>query len=262
LDRARAFAIPHVSHDLSGQTALVTGASSGLGWRFAQVLAACGASVAVTGRRLERLQALAADIRAAGGVAEPFVMDVAQPEELAGVVDQVEAALGPVTILVNNAGIPDAQYATALTLLKADRVIDTNFRGAFVLSTEVARRMIARKAGGRMVNIASMAAFEYSGGAAALYSMTKSALVRMTEVLAVEWAKFDINVNGIAPGVFESEMTSGMLERMSDAMVGQFPRKRVCHPAQLDGALLFLVSPASECVTGTIIKVDDGQGGR
>lgn len=254
--------VPNVSHDLSGQTALVTGASSGLGWRFAQVLAACGAAVAVTGRRLDRLESLAAEIRAAGGVAEPFAMDVANTTELAGVLDRVEAALGPVSILVNNAGVPDAQYATALAPEKIDLVIDTNFRGAFVLSTQVARRMIARKAGGRIVNIASMAAFEYTGGAAALYATTKSAMVRMTEVLAVEWAGFGVNVNGIAPGVFESEMTSGMLERMSDAMVGRFPRKRVCHPAQLDGALLFLVSPASECVTGTIIKVDDGQGGR
>jgi NAD(P)-dependent dehydrogenase (short-subunit alcohol dehydrogenase family) len=253
---------PEFSFDLSGQTALVTGASSGLGWRFARILAACGAKVAIAARRAQRLDQLTAEIRAEGGVAEPFALDVAAVGGIAAVVDEIERRLGPVSILVNNAGVPDAQHATALTLEKIDQVIDTNMRGAFILSTEVARRLIAAKTPGRIVNIASMAAFEYSGGAAALYSVTKSALVRMTETLAVEWAKFGINVNGIAPGVFASEMTDGMFARMSDQMVSAFPRKRIGRPEQLDGALMFLVSPSSDFVTGTIIKVDDGQGSR
>lgn len=247
--------------DLAGQTALVTGASSGLGLRFAKVLAAAGAKVALTGRRLERLEAVAAEIRASGGQAEPFALDVTDADQLVAVVGQAEQALGLVTILVNNAGIPDAQYAARMPLDLIDRVLDTNLRAPFVLSCEVARRLMAAKQPGRMVNIASMAAYEYRGGGAALYSVTKAGIARMTEALAVEWARFDINVSAIAPGAFASEMLDGMLERVGD-MSKAFPRKRIGDPAQLDSTLLYLVSPASEAVTGTVIKVDDGQGGR
>lgn len=255
------YPIPNNSTDLSGQVALVTGASSGLGWRFAKVLAACGAKVAVTGRRLERLEALVAEIRADGGVAEPFALDVTKSDELIGVVDKVQNALGLVTILVNNAGIPDAQRATKMPLELIDKVFDTNLRSPFILSCEVARRLMEAKSPGRMVNIASMAAFEYRGGGAALYSVTKAGIARMTEALAVEWSRFHINVNGIAPGAFSSEMMDGMLARVGD-ISKSFPRSRIGDPAQLDSTLLYLVSPASDAVTGTVIKVDDGQSGR
>lgn len=255
------YPIPNNSTDLSGQVALVTGASSGLGRRFAKVLAACGAKVAVTGRRLERLEELAAEIRAEGGTAEPFALDVTKSDELIAVVEKAQETLGLVTILVNNAGIPDAQRATKMPLDLIDRVFDTNLRSPFILSCEVARRLIEAKSPGRMVNIASMAAFEYRGGGAALYSVTKAGIARMTEALAVEWSRFHINVNGIAPGAFASEMMDGMLERVGDISKG-FPRARIGEPAQLDSTLLYLVSPASDAVTGTVIKVDDGQGGR
>lgn len=253
--------LPNLLHDLSGQTALVTGASSGLGWRFAKVLASCGARVALTGRRLERLEALATEIAAAGGQAEPFALDVTDADALVDVVARAEERLGLVTILVNNAGIPDAQRAHRMPLDLIDRVIDTNLRAPYVLSCEVARRLIAAKRPGRMVNIASMAAFNYGGGGAALYSITKAGVVRMAEALAVEWARFDINVNAIAPGAFASEMMDGMLERVGDITQG-FARHRLGDPAHLDSTLIYLVSPASEFVTGTCIKVDDGQSSR
>jgi NAD(P)-dependent dehydrogenase (short-subunit alcohol dehydrogenase family) len=114
---------------------------------------------------------------------------------------------------------------------------------------------------GRIVNIASMAAYEYGGQGAALYSITKAGVVRATEALAVEWARFGINVNGIAPGAFSSEMMDGMLQRMGDISRG-FPRQRIADPAQLDSTLLYFVSPASDAVTGTVVKVDDGQSRR
>ena len=255
------YALPNISHDLSGQTALVTGASSGLGRRFARVLAACGAKVAVAARRADRLEGLVAEIAAAGGRAAPVVVDVARAEDLAGAVDAAEAALGPVTILVNNAGIPDAQRAHKMPLDLIDRVLDVNVRAPFVLSCEVARRLIAAERPGRIVNIASAAAYNYAGNGAALYSVSKAAVVRMTETLAVEWARFGINVNAIAPGAFRSEMLDGMLERMGD-ISQHMPRKRIGDPAQLDSTLLYLVSPASDAVTGTCIRVDDGQGSR
>ena len=180
---------------------------------------------------------------------------------LIDVVEQAERALGTVTILVNNAGIPDAQRAHKMSLELIDSVFDTNLRGPYILSCEVARRLIAAKKPGRMVNISSLGGFHYAGNGAALYSITKSAIARMSECLAVEWSRFNINVNCIAPGAFKSEMMDGMMERLGD-FSGQFPRGRVCDPAQLDSTLLYLCAPSSECVTGTIIKVDDGQGSR
>jgi NAD(P)-dependent dehydrogenase (short-subunit alcohol dehydrogenase family) len=256
-----AYPLPNLSQDLSGQTALVTGASSGLGRRFAAVLAGCGAKVALVARRADRLESLVDEIAAAGGQAAPLVADVSRAEDLPGLVAQAEAALGPVTILVNNAGIPDAQRATKMPLELIDRVIDVNVRAPFVLSCEVARRLIEAKRPGRIVNIASMAAFDYGGNGAALYSVSKAAVVRMTEALAVEWARFEINVNAIAPGAFHSEMMDGMLERVGDFSQA-LPRRRIGDPAQLDSTLIYLVSPASDAVTGACIPVDDGQGRR
>ncbi|MFW6093422.1 MAG: SDR family NAD(P)-dependent oxidoreductase [Pseudomonadota bacterium] len=255
------FPLPNFSTDLSGQVALVTGTTSGLGRRFARVLAASGASVAVTGRRVERLEELAAEIRADGGTCHPVRLDMTDTDSIFSVVGEVERTLGPVTILVNNAGIPDAQRAHKMSVELIDDVFGTNLRGPYVLSCEVARRLIEHKLPGRMVNISSMGSFQYGGNGAALYSITKAGINRMTEVLAVEWARYDINVNAIAPGAFSSEMLDGMLERMGDIRQ-HFPRKRLGDPAQMDSTLLYLVAPASECVTGTVVKIDDAQGPR
>lgn len=255
------YPIPNVSDDLTGRVALVTGTTSGLGRRFAQVIAAAGAKVAVTGRRVDRLEALANEITAAGGVAEPIALDMQDNDSIMACVDKAESSLGTIDILVNNAGIPDAQRAHKMSLDLIDSVFDTNLRGPYILSCEIARRLIAAEQPGRMVNISSVGGFHYAGNGAALYSITKSAIVRMTECLAVEWARYNINVNAIAPGAFSSEMMDGMLERMGD-IAQHFPRKRICDPAQMDSTLMYFLSPASEAVTGTYIKIDDGQGSR
>lgn len=255
------YPLPNASTDLFGQVALVTGASSGLGARFARVLAASGATVALCARRADKLEALKAEIEAAGGKAAVFEVDVSDQAQCLALAERVEAALGPVSILVNNAGIPDAQRAHKLPLDLFNRVMAINVHAPWLLSTSVAARRIADGKPLRIVNIASMAAYEYAGQGAALYSMTKASVVRMTEVLAVEWARYPINVNGIAPGAFASEMMDGMLERMGD-ITSHFRRKRLGDPAQMDSTLLFLVSPASDAVTGTVIKIDDGQSNR
>ncbi len=255
------FPLPNVSNDLSGHVALVTGTTSGLGKRFAQVIAACGAKVALTGRRKDRLDELAEEIRAAGGVCEPIQFDITNAAEIPQVVDKVEETLGLCDILINNAGIPDAQRAHKMSEELVDAVFDTNLVGPYKLSCEVARRLIAAEKPGRMVNISSVGGFNYAGNGAALYSITKSAIIRMTETLAVEWARYNINVNGIAPGAFSSEMMDGMLERLGD-IAQHFPRKRIGDPAQMDSTLLYFLSPASEFVTGTYVKIDDGQGPR
>ena len=162
------YPMPNISTNLTGQTALVTGASSGLGLRFARVLAAAGAKVALAARRTDRLEALADEIRSQGGEAAAFVLDVTDTDQLTSIVPTVEAALGPVTILINNAGIPDAQRATKMSIELIDRVMDINLRAPFILSCEVARRLMELKSPGRIVNIASVAAYDYRGQGAAL----------------------------------------------------------------------------------------------
>jgi NAD(P)-dependent dehydrogenase (short-subunit alcohol dehydrogenase family) len=256
------FPTPNFSIDLSGEVALVTGATSGLGQRFARVLAACGAKVAFTGRRKERLDALAQELRAAGAECEPVVMDMTDRAQIRAGLAQAEEALGTVTILVNNAGVPDAQYATRIDDAQFDSIMNTNLEGPWILSCAVADKLIREKRPGRIINIASMAAYDVQPQfPSALYATTKGAIVRMTEAMATEWAKYFINVNAIAPATFRSEMVEDLLERTGD-LSQYFARKRICEPPQMDSTLLFLVSPSSECVTGTVIKVDDGQLGR
>lgn len=252
---------PNFSIDLTGNTAIVTGASAGLGKRFAEVLAACGARVACTARRKDKLDDLVEQIRADGGEAKAFALDVRDAEQLRAIVPEVTKALGQPDILVNNAGIVDAEHATRMPLELVDNVLDTNLRSVFILSNEFARPLIEQKQPGRIVNIASIAATHYGGNGAALYSITKAGVARVTETLAVEWSKFHINVNGIAPGLFATDMADGMIGRSGDFSV-HFPRKRIARPDQLDSTLLFLVSPSSDAVTGTVVKVDDGQGPR
>ena len=255
------FPLPYASTDLAGQVAMVTGATSGLGRRFARTLAAAGASVVACGRRVERLDEVVAEIAAAGGQAAAVPLDVSDAAAIPAAVDQAQAAFGLVTILVNNAGMPDAQRAHKMSLELIDQVLDTNVRAPWVLSCEVARRLIAAEQGGRIVNISSTGSFHYAGGGAALYSVSKAAVNRMTEALSVEWARYGINVNAIAPGAFRSEMMDGMMSRIGD-FTPTLPRKRIGDPAQLDSTLLYLVAPSSDCVTGTVVRVDDGQGGK
>ncbi len=256
------YATPNFSTDLTGQVALVTGTTSGLGNRFARVLAKCGAKVVLTGRRVDRLESLAREIRADGGICEPFAMDVSKRTSIRAVVDQAEKKLGTITILVNNAGVPDAQRAVKMSDELVDGVIDVNLKAPFILSCEIARRLMEKKIPGRIVNISSIAAFDSGpNSAVSLYSITKAGVVRMTEVLALEWAKFGINVNCIAPGAFSTEMLDGLIQRVGD-ISANYPRKRICYPPQMDSTLLFLVSPSSECVTGAIVKIDDAQANR
>lgn len=185
-------------------------------------------------------------------------LDVTDPASIEDCLEQVSEEIGIPQILVNNAGIPDAQRAHKMSLELVDAVLDTNVRGPWLMATGVARRLIAAELPGRIVNITSMSAYHYAGDGAALYSTTKAAVSRMTEALAVEWSRKFINVNAIAPGVFASEMTDGMLTRVGDITPG-LPRKRLGQPEQIDSTLLYLVSDASEAVTGTVIKIDDGQ---
>jgi NAD(P)-dependent dehydrogenase (short-subunit alcohol dehydrogenase family) len=246
--------------DLRGDIAVVTGAAGGLGRRFARVLASAGAKVAVIDRRLNPLQGLADEIAAAGGESVAIEMDLRDVSAVRPAFDRIERAFGLANILINNAGIIDAMPTTESSLELIDDVINTNFRAPLLMSSELARRLIKAGKPGRIVNLSSAAAYHYTPHTnLPIYSATKAAVSRLTEVLAMDWARYHINVNAMAPGLFHSEMVDSYLQVVGDSLVQSFERKRVGQAADLDSTLLYLVSPSSGFVTGTIVRVDDGQ---
>jgi NAD(P)-dependent dehydrogenase (short-subunit alcohol dehydrogenase family) len=255
-----AYKKPELTVDLHSAVAIVTGAAGGLGRRFSRVLASAGAKVAIVDRRGDRLESLHAEMTADGAEAIAIEMDVRERDAVAPVFDRVGHDLGLANILINNAGVIDAMPATESSLELIDDVINTNFRAPLLMSREFARRLITAGQPGRIVNLSSAAAYHYTPVTnLPIYSATKAALSRLTEVLAMEWARFHINVNAIAPGLFHSEMVDNYLQVVGDRLVKGFERKRVGAAADLDSTLLYLVSPSSGFVTGTIVRVDDGQ---
>lgn len=245
---------------LAGKIAVVTGASSGLGRHFALTLAAEGAAVVLVARREHALADLAKEIRQAGGKALVCPADLADGDAIAPLFDAAEKAFGPVDILINNAAIPDADFATRLSMETINQVINVDFRAPFLLAREMANRLIAREQPGRIVNIASVGVLHYTPrSASALYCSCKAAIVRMTETLAIEWSRYGINVNAISPGMVESEMTAGFIERVGHKVKNTFPRKRFGKPEDMDSTLLYLLDPRSHFVTGACITVDDAQ---
>lgn len=245
--------------DLSGKTALVTGASSGLGSRFARVLAAVGAKVAVAARRADKLAALVSEIEADGGKARAFDLDVGVVESFPSTVDAIEQALGPVDILINNAGINIEGLAVSMSPEDFDAMMNTNLRGAFFMATEIAKRLIDRKRGGSIVNTASVGSTHVLPGVT-VYAMSKAGLHMMTRSLAREWARYEINVNSIAPGYIETDINRDWFgTEAGQKQIKSWPRRRLLPPESLDGAVLLLVSVHGRYMTGDLITVDDGQ---
>jgi len=246
--------------DLSGQIVLVTGASSGLGAQFARLLAARGAQVALGARRKDRLDALKAEIEADGGKAMSLELDVAEVDCFEAALDQISSVIGPIDLLVNNAGLNFMARATEITTDQYDTIMNVNLKGPFFLSTAVAKRWIEKKRPGRIVNIASLSAYRTLPDIS-VYAMSKAAMVHMTACLAREWARFDIAVNGIAPGYIRTEINDWFWETPSGKKVVEFfPRRRVGEPEDLDQALLLMCDPAQLFITGQTLTVDDGQG--
>jgi 3-oxoacyl-[acyl-carrier protein] reductase len=245
--------------DLRGRVGLVTGASSGLGLRFAEVLAANGAAVALVARRKERLAALQAKIEAAGGRAVAVAADVLDSASMRRAFDAAEAAFGTVTILVNNAGVGHATRALDLAEAEWRRVLATNLDAVFLWSQEGARRMLAAGRPGAIVNIASVLGFGVGKGVIA-YATAKAGVVQITKALGLELAFKGIRVNAIAPGWFVTEINRDYLaseegKRLTrDIPVGRFGRD-----GDLDGALLLLASDAGRFIAGTTLVVDGGQ---
>jgi NAD(P)-dependent dehydrogenase (short-subunit alcohol dehydrogenase family) len=243
---------------LDGKTALVTGASSGLGLRFATLLAEAGAKVAVCARRLDRLEALAADLRKAGATAYPVTMDVTDVASIRAGVAAAEQALGPIDVLLNNSGVAATKRAADVEEADYDEVMDTNLRGAFFVAQAVGRGMIAAKRPGRIINIASAAGLRPLAQIS-VYSMSKAAVIHMTRALALEWGRYGINVNALCPGYIETEINREYWKTEGgQKLVSMLPRRRVGKPEDLDGLVLLLASDASSFVNGAVIAADDG----
>jgi NAD(P)-dependent dehydrogenase (short-subunit alcohol dehydrogenase family) len=245
--------------DLSGRTAFVTGATSGLGLHFARVLAKAGAAVAISGRRVARLAEVSDEIIAAGGRCAFVELDVTNDARIPDALDEAEARLGPIGILVNNAGMNLPGPVLDRTLDDFDAVLRTDLRAPFVIAREMGRRMIARGYGGRIINIGSIGSFRVLPGLTA-YCIAKAALAMMTQCLAREWARHDINVNAICPGYIETELNSEWFGTEGGRrQVNSFPKRRLGRESDLDGALLLLASDEGRAITGALLTVDDAQ---
>jgi NAD(P)-dependent dehydrogenase (short-subunit alcohol dehydrogenase family) len=254
------------SIDLSGRVALITGASSGLGAQFARTLSQAGAAVVLAGRRVERLKTLRAEIEGAGGDAHVVGLDVTDMTSIRSAVAHAETEVGAIDILVNNSGVSTTQKLTEVSEEDYDHIFDTNTRGAFFVAQEVGKRMIARAkgaapgtfTGGRIVNIASMAGLKVLGQIG-VYCMSKAAVVHMTRAMALEWGRYDINVNAICPGYIDTEINHHHWStEQGRKLVEMLPRKRVGQPQDLDTALLMLCAKESHFINGAVIQADDG----
>jgi NAD(P)-dependent dehydrogenase (short-subunit alcohol dehydrogenase family) len=249
---------------LTGKTALVTGASSGLGAHFAKILARQGAKVVCAARRTDRLNDLVTTIQAQGGEAQAVAMDVESEASIMAGFDAAETGLGIPSIVIANAGVNALGSALDVDMASYDQLMNINLRGVFLTAREGARRMIANgskvSGDGRIVLIASMAGMRPLPGLTA-YSVSKAGVVMMAKGLAKEWAKQGINVNAICPGYVETEINADWLsEPGGEKMLAGFPRRRVMDETSLDGALAWLVSDAAAFTTGAIVQVDDAQG--
>ncbi len=244
--------------DVQGKVVLVTGASSGLGEHFARELAGAGAIVMAAARRSDRLQKLVAGIAAQGGRAHAIALDVTDPASVDAAVAQVVALGAAPDVLVNNAGV--AQTKAALELTEADwqAVMGTNLDGAWRVAQACGKAMAAAKKPGSIVNIASVLGLRVASHLLA-YATAKAALIQLTKALALEWARYGIRVNAIAPGYIETEINSGFFAtEAGQAMVKRVPQRRIGTPADLDGALLLLATDAGRYMTGSVLAVDGG----
>lgn len=243
---------------LQDRVALITGASSGLGAHFARRLAAEGARVVLVARRIEALETQKADIEAAGGKAMVLGVDVADEPSVRAAFSTLGEKGICVDIVVNNAGI--SQASPALTMAADDwgRVVDTNLKGVFLVAQAAARQMKAAGRSGSIINIASILGHRVAGNLAA-YAASKAGVVRLTEVLALEWARHGIRVNSLCPGYVETDLNRAFFASEAGvALIRRIPQRRLGSPSELDGALLLLASDAGSYITGSSIVVDGG----
>jgi len=241
-----------------GKSILITGASSGFGAHFARVLASEGAKVGLAARRVEALEAIAAEIRNAGGTAATVKLDVLDGASVKQAVDAIAGQFGRIDVLVNNSGISITRPVLDQTEEDFDAVMGVNLRGAFLVATEVARRMRADGKGGSIINIESILSFRQAGHIAP-YAASKAALTQLARSMALELARYNIRVNGIAPGYFATDINREFFETEGGAaMIKRMPARRLGKLEELEGPLLLLASDASSYMNGATIVVDGG----
>jgi len=244
--------------DVSKEIILITGASQGLGRQFARVLSVHGATVALAARQTGKLKGLEGEITAKGGRAAAVAMDVTDHASIVSAIDAAEAALGPITVLINNAGIAIEKPAVEQTEADWDAVIGANLKGAYFTATEMARRMIARKQEGNIVNVASVLGFGVMKFLSP-YTISKAGIVQATKAMALEFASSHIRVNAIAPGYIDTEINHHFWSTPGgEKLTKRIPQRRVGTESDLDGALMLLASSASRYMTGSVITVDGG----
>jgi len=243
---------------LANVTALVTGASGGLGQHFAKTLVAAGAKVALVGRRSAPLEALAEELNRASGSTAAVPFDLTDPQSIAEGFAIAERLLGTVTLLVNNSGVTSTEPLVDLEEKTWDAILDTNVKGAWLCSRVFSRRLIEVGQPGVIVNVASILGLRIAGQVAA-YSASKAALIHLTRSLALELARHRIRANALAPGYIATELNRQFLETPAgQALIKRVPQRRLGSLEDLDGPLLLLASDASRFMTGTVIPVDGG----
>jgi NAD(P)-dependent dehydrogenase (short-subunit alcohol dehydrogenase family) len=239
----------------SPKTALVTGASSGLGAHFGRVLAAQGYHVLLAARRLDKVADLAGEIAMDGGSAEPLKMDVTNA---ASVDTAFETMIRPPDVVINNAGVAGDGLAMDMTEEVFDMVMDTNLKGVFLVSQAAARGMQSRGQGGAIVNIASILGLRVAGGVSA-YTASKAGLVQLTKAHALEWARYGIRVNALCPGYIETPLNREFFEtEAGKALIRRIPQRRLGQLSDLEAPLLMLLSDGAAYVTGCALPVDGG----
>jgi NAD(P)-dependent dehydrogenase (short-subunit alcohol dehydrogenase family) len=241
-----------------GRSALITGASSGLGAHFAKVLAKAGMRVAVTARRIDHCQSICEEIIQDGGDATALELDVSVAQSVEAAVQEAHDRFDGLDLLVNNAGV--AQTGRFLSFGKDawDAILDTNLRGAFLVGQAVADRMRQRARGGAIINVASITGLRVAGDLSA-YAASKAALIHLTKSMALELARFSIRVNALCPGYFETELNRDFFANDAGrALMGRIPFRRLGRLTELDGPLLLLCSDAGSYMSGSVLVVDGG----
>src|SRR6476620_9454752 len=243
---------------LTGRNALVTGANGGLGSHFATTLAKAGANVALAARRVDTLHPVADAIRALGVQVQSVALDVTDPARVAGAFDDAAAALGPITVVINNAGLALTKPLLDQTEEDWQRVIGVNLDGAWRVAQAAARHMVRHAQGGSIVNIASILGLRVTAQVPS-YAASKGAMVQLTKAMALELARHRIRVNALAPGYIETGINRAFFASdAGQALIKRIPQRRIGTPQDLDGPLLLLASEAGAYMTGAIVAVDGG----